>query len=110
MKTFESCNRVWLTMPEDGKRPAGQLGRVRILTRSEQAGGADYSEESFSCYVFWSYPLAGWYSVHTDGTDDHETAKLFITKDTFTTRLPRKREIRRRFKLSAKRSIIKHHP
>lgn len=107
MKTFESCNRLWLTMPEDGRRPDGPLGKVRILSRSEKFGAADYVEESFSSsYVRWSHTWAGWYPVHADGTDDHETARLFVTEDQFTPRPARPRITRRRFKLSTKRSIL----
>lgn len=63
----------------------------------------------FAKFVDWE-GSKGWYPVHADGTDDHETAKRFITDYTFTPRPPRKREIRRRFKLSTKCSIINHHP
>jgi len=109
MKTFNSCNRVWLTMPEDGKMPLGLDGKkARELFHREQLGLVPYGDACYGvCKVFWNDPFVkGWYPVHADGTDDHGTAELFITESQFTPRPPRKREIRRRFKLSTKRSIL----
>jgi hypothetical protein len=112
MKTFNSCNRVWLTVPEDGKNPLPPATPIRILSTNEKTGAAPYDEMFFvASRAIWGAPDdVGWYPVHADGTDDHETAKRFITEDTFMPRPPRPRQIRRRFKLSTKRSIIKHHP
>lgn len=107
MKTFESCNRVWLTMPEDGKCPVDPEASVRLLGSNEFSGKIDYIEAALGAIdVFWSWDWAGWYPVHADGTDDRETAKRFITESQSTPRPPRPRQIRRRFKLSTKRSIL----
>ena len=109
MKTFESCNRVWLTMPEDKQMPTG-LKLCRGLTKAEMSGRVSYADDIlFPRHIGWGY-WEGWYPVRPDGTDDHKTAAKFITEDMFTPRPTRKREIRRRFKLSTKRSIINHHP
>jgi len=91
MKTFESCDRVWLTMPEDGKMPLG-LDFCRALTHYENKGLDQYTDDVLLArHVSWGY-WAGWYPVHADGTDDHETAKRFITDDEWKARLPRLRE------------------
>ena len=106
MKTFESCNRVWLTMPEDGVCPSlPEKTEVRELQWLEAETGQYKHYVYFAAFADW-VKSKGWYPVHADGTDDHGTAELFITNDRFTQRSPRKREIRRRFKLSTKRSIL----
>jgi hypothetical protein len=103
MKTFESCNRVWLTMPEGGEMPAGLSTFVRILTQGEKERSYGYNDVKCSAKsVLWGCSWAGWYPVHADGTDDHETAKRFATGPRFTPRPPRPRIIRRRFRLSTR--------
>ena len=93
--------------------PFGLEGKqARELFPREHAGLVPYGDSCYAAHkVFWDdSSIKGWYPVHADGTDDHETAAKFITEDTFTPRPTRKREIRRRFKLSTKRSIINHYP
>lgn len=100
MKTFESCNRVWLTMPEDGKCPVPHGAFVRFLLEDERDGLEDYGEDNklLGHKQTWTWnPSEGWYPTNSDGTDDHVTARKF---------LQRPKQIRRRFKLSTKRSIL----
>ena len=108
MKTFESCNRVWLTMPEVQQQPLGSDCWVRVLFNSEMKRPRSYQGIVVPAQTdAWQRrAFAGWYPVHQDGTDDQETAKLFATGPLFTPRPPRPRIIRRRFKLSTKRSIL----
>lgn len=80
MKTFEAHGLPWLQTPENGWLPLPRGTRVRVLTEQERTN-PEYSEpRTMLAWISGWEETIGWYPLRSDGTDDHETANLFVEK------------------------------
>lgn len=79
MRLFCVGFRFWLPVPEDGLIPLPPEKKVRLFDEQDRKLGVFMKPKVVRAGLAHLEKPSGWYPVHEDGTDDHETAKKFIT-------------------------------
>ena len=80
MRMFAAKYRLWLPTPEDGWLPLPRGTRVRVLTEQERTNPGYSEPRTMLAWISGWEDTVGWYPLRPDGTDDHETANLFVEK------------------------------
>ena len=80
MRLFCVGYRFWLPVPEDGLIPLAPDKKVRLFDEQDKKLGSCLQPKIASAGLAPLEKPLGWYPIHADGSDDHETANLFVEK------------------------------